>query len=200
MGCARSGHDAAAKDLGDDASRFSGTVDAIIGELIRRKALRVKRTKAGFVAEKRTASHGRAAGEKDLDWRIEPKDSDTGVAKEVRAACLRIGAAAKSEDGALLELGGASESGAQLIGFELAKGRFTVTFEELRDGDAGGFLNAVVEIDETPSELSSEQVADGGLAGTHESGESEDRDALRSGHADIGARSLRAIEDCSTGD
>jgi len=88
---------------------------------------------------------------------------------------LRVSAAAESEDGAFLEFEGATECGAELLGFELAKSGFAVAFEEFCDGDTGGFFDAVVEIDEAPGELASEEGADRGFARAHETGEAKKR-------------------------
>jgi len=51
-----------AEDFGNDLRGFAGTVHAVIGEMVRREALSVQRTEAGFVAEERTAGHGHASG------------------------------------------------------------------------------------------------------------------------------------------
>src|SRR5262249_40020968 len=154
--------------------------DAVIGELIRRQALGIERAKAGFVSEEWATGHGHTALEQDIDRRIEPEYGDAGVAHELRAAGLGVSAAAESEDGAFFLFSGAAESSAELVRFELAESEFAVTLEELRDGDACCFFDAIVEIDKAPSELACEQRADGGFAGTHEAGESEDRET--SGH------------------
>jgi len=175
MSRAGDGRDAAAEDFGDDLRWFTGAVDAMVGELVGREALGVERAEAGFVAEERAARHGHAAGEQDVDGRIEPENGDPGVAKKIGAAGLRVGAAAESEDGAFLEFEGAAEGGAELLGFELAESGFAVAFEELRDGDAGGFFDTVVEIDEAPGELAREEGADRGFARAHETGEAKKR-------------------------
>ena len=58
----------------------------------------------------------------------------------------------------------------KLIGFDLAKCRFAEAFENLRNGKAGGFFDARIEIDEAPGQLTSQERADSGLAGAHEAG------------------------------
>src|SRR6516164_4566946 len=95
MGGAGGWNDAAAQHLGNHARGFAGTVDALVGQLIGGDTLRIERTKAGFVAEQRASSHGHAAGQQNLDRRIEPKDGDPGVTQEFRAASLCVGAAAE---------------------------------------------------------------------------------------------------------
>jgi len=119
------------------------------------------------------SSHGHAAGQQNLDRRIEPKDGDPGVTQEFRAASLCVGAAAEGQDSALFVFGGASEGGAKLVGFELPESRLAVTLKELRYGDPGGFFDAIVEIDKAPGELASEQGTDCSLAGAHKAGEGE---------------------------
>ena len=59
---------------------------------------------------------------------------------------MRVGSATKSEYGVLLEFRCAAEGGAELAGFQLSKINFAQTLEYLRDGKAGGFFNAIVEI------------------------------------------------------
>ena len=163
-----------AEDFGHDLGGIAGAIHAKIGELIGGQALRVKGAKTGFIAEERAAGHGHAAGEKKLDGRVKPEDEDAGVAKKLGATLLRVGSSAQGQDGRLLEFGGAAERGAKLFGFNLAKGEFAMTFEDLRNGQAGGGLNAFIEIHEAPRQLPSEERANGGLAGAHESGETKD--------------------------
>jgi len=64
-----------------------------------------------------------------------------------------------------------------LISFNLAKSRFAEALEHFGDGKSGGFLDALIQIDETPRELAREKRADGGLAGSHESGETNNLSA-----------------------
>jgi len=79
---------------------------------------------------------------------------------------------------------GATEGGAEFIGFELAKGGFAVAFKKLRNGDAGGWLSMrSSRSTKTPSELPSKTRADGCfLAGAHKSGEADDGNAGGAGH------------------
>ncbi len=170
MCCAESGHDAAAQDLRNDTYGFFGAVDTMVRKLVGRQALRVKFAKAALIAEEWPAGHGHTAGEQNLDGRIEPEDSDAGTAEEFGAALLCVSASAESKNRAPFLLGGAAESSAKLIGFELPEGWFAVTLEELRDGDTSGFFDAIVEIDESPSELTSQQRSDSSFAGAHEAG------------------------------
>lgn len=172
------GNDVEAEDFGDDASGFAGAVDAVIGELIGRETLRVQGAEAGLVAEERAAGHGHAAGEKDFDRRVEPDDGDAGGAEKFGRALLRVGAAAERQDDRLFLLEDAAERGAELVGFDLAKGLFAEAFENLGDAQVRGGFDAIVEIDEAPSELTREQGADRGLAGAHEAGEAKQRYAL----------------------
>ena len=166
-------NNAAAEDFGDDLGSFSGTVHAVVGKLVGREALGVERSKAGFIAEERATRHGHAARKQNFDRRIQPENGNASGAQEFGAAVLRIGAAAEREDGAFFVLGGAAEGGAKLIGFDLAKGGFAETFENLRNGEACGFLNAIIEVNKTPGELAREECAYGGLAGTHETGKTK---------------------------
>jgi hypothetical protein len=164
---------AAAEDFRDDLRGFGGAVHAIVRELIRGQALFVERAEAGFVAEERAAGHGHAAGKKYFKRRIQPQDGSAGRAEKFGTAGLRVGAAAESENGAFFVLGSAAECGAKLIGLHLAKSGFAEALEYLRNGEPCGFFNAFIEIDKTPGELTGQERADGGLAGTHKSGEAK---------------------------
>src|SRR5258708_2844557 len=91
---------AAAQNFRDHLRGFAGTVHAIIGKLIGRETLRVERTEAGFVAEKRAAGHGHASRKQTFNGGIQPQNRDGGSAQKIGAAWLRVGAAAKRENGA----------------------------------------------------------------------------------------------------
>jgi len=149
-------NNAAAKDFRDDLGGFAGTVHAVIGKLIGRKALGVERAEAGLVAEQRAAGHSHAAGEKNFDRGVEPENGNAGGAKKFGATGLRIGAAAESEHGAFLELGGAAECGAKLVGFDRSKGGLAEAFEHFGDGQTRSLFDAFVEIHEAPGELAGE--------------------------------------------
>ena len=56
---------------------------------------------------------------------------------------------------------------------DLAKYRFALLRENLRNGQAGFALDFRVEIDEVPGQLSGEQAADRALARAHESGQAD---------------------------
>jgi hypothetical protein len=174
-GVSTGSNNAAAQNFRDDLGGLAGTVHAVIGKLIRRETLSVQRAEAGFVTEKRTAGHGHATRKQNFDGRIQPQNRDAGSAQKIRAAWLRVGAAAKGDNGAFFELRGAAESSAELIRFDLAEGRFAEAFEDLGNWEAGGCFDAVIEIDKAPSELASEKCANGGLAGTHKTGKAENR-------------------------
>src|SRR5580704_13832145 len=154
IGGARAGN-AATKNFGNDGCRVATTFNAKIGELIGNDALGMKRTKAGFIAKERPPGHGHAAGKKDVDGSIEPDNGNTGVAEKFGSSCLSVAATTESDDGGLFEFDGAAKSGAKLIGFELAECGLAVTFEKLRNGDAGRGFDAFVEIDEVPAKLPS---------------------------------------------
>ncbi len=89
------------------------------------------------------------------------------------APTLRIGAAAESEYDRFVKLENAPESGAQLVGFDLAKSRLAKALEYFRDAQFRSLLDAIVEIDKAPRQLTREQCADGGFARAHEAGEAE---------------------------
>src|SRR5260370_36003098 len=89
------------------------------------------------------------------------------------AAGLRVGAAAKGENGAFFHLRGAAKHGTKLIRFDLAEGGFAEAFEDLRNRQAGKRFDAVIEIDKAPGEFANEERANGGLAGTHKTGKAE---------------------------
>lgn len=167
-------NNAAAKNFSDNLTRFAGTVDPVVGELIRREPLRVERAETGFVAEEWPAGHGHAAGEKQFDRRIQPENGDSRGAKKLGAPWLRVSAATQRKDGAFLELGGAAERQAELVSLDLPECGFAETFEDLRDGQAGGLLDAIIQIDKVPGQLPRQERADRGLTGAHETGEAKD--------------------------
>jgi len=170
----RKTQDAAAENFGDNGSGIAGAVDAEIGELVGGEALGVQRAEAGFVAEQRAAGHGHATSKENFYGSVEPDHGDAGVAQKFRSARLGIGAAAESKDCGFTELDGSTESGAQLISFELAEGRFAVAFEKFRNGNAGGGFDTLVKIDEAPAELTRQTSAHSAFAGAHEAGEAND--------------------------
>jgi len=49
--------------------------------------------------------------------------------------------------------------------------------ENFRNAQAGGFLDAIIQINEMPRELARQERADSSLAGAHESGETNHLDA-----------------------
>ncbi len=68
---------------------------------------------------------------------------------------------------------GATQSGAQLIGFHLAKGAFAEALENFGDTQASGLFDAFVQIDEAPRQLAGQQRAHGSFAGAHEPGQAK---------------------------
>src|SRR3974390_589905 len=142
-----------AQNFSNDGGRIAGTVHAKISELIGRDALGVKRAEAGFVLEKRTSGHRSAASEKDFDRRVEPNDRDTRIAEKLRCALLCVGASTKCENRGFAALYRATECGAKLLGFQLTAGWLAITFEELGNGDTGGFFDLFVGIAQTPAQL-----------------------------------------------
>src|SRR4029077_12721731 len=125
-------NNAAAENLRDDLGGFAGAVNAIVGELIGRQALNVERAEAGFIAEERAAGHGHATREEDVERRVQPEDRSVRSAKEIRTTGLRVSSPTEGEDGAFFVFGGATECGAELIGFNLAESRLAEAFEDLR--------------------------------------------------------------------
>ena len=170
-------NNAAAQDFRDDLGRFAGAIHAVVGKLVGRKALGVERSKAVFIAEKRAAGHGHTARKQNFDGRIQPENGNASGTQKFWATGLRVGAAAKSKNGAFFELRGATESSTELICFDLTKSGLTEAFENLWNREARGFLNAIIEIYKVPGELTREERADGGLTGTHETGEAKNRNA-----------------------
>ena len=170
-------NNAAAQDFCDNLGWFAGAVHAVVGKLIGRKTLGVKSAEAGFVAEKRTAGHGHAARKKNFDWRIQPQNGSAGSAQKIGAAWLRVSAAAEGENRAFFELRSAPERSAELVCFDLAEREFTEAFEYLGNGETCGSFDAVIEIDKAPGEVPREERANGGFAGTHETGQAQNRDA-----------------------
>jgi hypothetical protein len=175
----RNARNPAAKNFRHDDGGIPGTIHAKIGKLVRNDALRVERPEAGFIAKQRAACHGHAAGQQNLDGRIQPNHGNARIAEKFGGACLRVGAAPKSEHSGLLLFHGAAERGAQFISFQLAKRGLAVTFEKLRDGNPRGGFNAFVEIHEAPAELAGQSRADGAFAGAHKPGQADDRNAQK---------------------
>jgi hypothetical protein len=140
-----------AENFCNDAGRFAGTVDAVVGLLIGRQTLGVKGAKAGFVSKQRAAGHGHAASQQNIEGGVQPNDGDAGCAQKLRRAGLRVGAAAEGEDRGLLVLQRAAKSGTELIGFELSKCGFAQAFENLRNAKTRRLFDPVVQIDEAPS-------------------------------------------------
>ena len=168
-------NNAETQNLGDNLGRFSGAVNTIASKLVGGQALSVEGAEAGLVTEQRTPSHGHAAGKQNFDGGIQPKDRNASSAEKLGAAGLRVSSATERKNGSLFEFGSAAERGAELVGFELAEIGLPQAFENLRDGEAGRFLDAVVEIDKTPGKLARQERANGGLTGTHEAGEAKNR-------------------------
>jgi hypothetical protein len=178
------GEDAETQDVGDDERRFAGTIHAVVGELVGGSALRMQGAKAGFVAEQRPSGHGHATRKQSFDGRIEPDNGNALRAQKFRRTRLGVGAAAECKYGGFAQFERAAEGGAELRGFQQAEGCFAVTFEKLGDAQAGSVLDALIEINETPGELAGQLGAYGRLAGTHESGEGDDRDGRSARHAE----------------
>jgi len=170
-------NNAAAQDFRDNLGWFAGAVHAVVGKLIGREALGVESAEAGFVAEKRTAGHGHTARKENFDGRIQPQDGSAGSAQKIGAARLRVSAAAEGENGAFFQLHGAAERSAELVRFDLAESEFAEAFEYLGNGETGGSFDAVIEIDKVPGEVLREERANGGLAGTHKTGQAKNRHA-----------------------
>ena len=145
----------------------------MIGLLIGRQPLRVERSKAGLVPEQRTASHGHAASQQNIGGGVQPDDGNSSRTKKLGSAGLRIGSSAEREHRGFLVFDGAAQSGAQLIRFHLAKRPLAETLEDLRNTQAGGLFNTLVQIDEAPSQLACEQSANRSLAGAHEPGQAK---------------------------
>jgi hypothetical protein len=171
---ARYTRNAAAKYFRYDGSRLTRTIYTIIRELIGREALCVKRAEAGFIAEKRAARHGHAAGKKDGDGSVQPDDRDTGIAEKFGSAWLRVGSATESDNRGFAKLHGTAQRSTQLFRFQLTKGGLAVAFKEFRDGDAASFLDALVQVHKAPSELPSQAGANGAFTRPHETGETND--------------------------
>src|SRR5215469_3384323 len=178
-------NNAETQNLGDNFAGLARAVHAIIGKQVGRHALGVERAEAGFVEKEGAASHGHAAGEQNFDWGIEPEDRDSSRPQKFGAAGLRVGSATESQNRALLELGSAAQSSAELVGFQLPEECLAKALEDLRNGQTRRFLNAVVQIDKMPGKLPRQERTHGRLAGTHEAGEAKNRqtrEAARRGY------------------
>src|ERR1051326_5879579 len=168
------GKDAKTENVCNHQRRIAGTIHAIVGELIGREPLLVKGMKTGLIAKEGTRGHGHAPRKQGFDGGIEPDDRDILRFQKLRSAGLGVGAAAKRNHGRFAEFERSSESGPELCRFEQAKGWLAVALEKFCDTHARGVLDAVIQIDETPSEVAGELRPDGSLAGAHESSESDD--------------------------
>ncbi len=166
--------DSPAQDFRDDGSRFTGAVDAKIRLLVGRQALGVEFAEAGHIAKERPAGHGHAARQKNFNGRIQPHHGNAGSAKKLECARLGVGAATEGENGAFLQFQRTAERRTQLLRFDLAEHGFAKLFENPWNGEACGFFDEAIQIDEPPCQLASEETANGGLAGAHEPGEAED--------------------------
>src|SRR5215472_16469095 len=173
------GNNAEAQNVGHNVDGFTGAFHPIVGQPVGGQALGVKRPETGLVSEQRPAGHGHATGEQNFHGGIEPKNRDAGRAQKLGAAGLRVGAPTQGQDGSLFKLGSAPERRAKLARFELAEEWLAKALEDLRDGEAGSFFDALVEVDKAPRELAREERTNGGIAGTHEAGERKNRHARR---------------------
>src|SRR5260370_19337665 len=167
------GDNSTAEKFCNDAGGFAGTVDAVVGLLIGRQTLRVKGAKAGLVAKQRAAGHGHTAGQQNVEGGVQPDDGDAGGAQKLRRTGLRVGTDAELENCSFLVLQRAAQSCTKLIGFHLPAYGLAPAFEDFRNAKTRCLFNAVVQIDEAPSQLAGEQRADGGLAGAHEAGQAK---------------------------
>jgi len=82
-----------------------------------------------------------------------------------------------------MEFKRAAKRGAKLCRLEQPERRLAVAFEKLRDSQTGSIFNAVVQIDETPGKLAGKLSAEGRLAGTHKTGESDYGSCWGTSHA-----------------
>jgi hypothetical protein len=167
------GNDSAAQYFRDYARWIARTVHAVFSKLVGGQALLIKSAKAALVAKQRPASHGHATCKQDFDRCIQPDNRYARGAQKFGGADLRIRAAAKSEYDRFVKLENAPESDAQLVGLDLAKSRLAKALEYFRDAQSRSLLDAIVEIDKAPRQLTREQCADGGFARAHEAGEAE---------------------------
>src|SRR5215813_11161622 len=81
---------------------IGGTVDTIIGQLIRRQALSVECAEARFITKERTTGHCHASLEQRFNRCVQPDNGDALSAKEFRCALLCISSPAQGKDDRLL--------------------------------------------------------------------------------------------------
>ena len=110
-----------AKDFRDDESRFTAAVYAVVGELVRRKALREESAEAGFIAKEWAAGHCRAASEKRFNGCVEPNDGNVLRMEKFGGALLRVSSAAEGEYDGFFHFYGASEYDAELVSLKRSK-------------------------------------------------------------------------------
>src|SRR5271157_1578879 len=166
---------AAAQDFADHGGKVAGTLDTIISKLVRREPLRVERAKAGFVAEQWPSRHGHATRQQNFDRSIDPDDRYAGVARKFRRPGLCVRASPQRQNRGLHALDGAAQGATQLIGFQLAKRGLPVAFKKFRYRNPGHLFDFFIEVHEAPAELFCEAGAYRAFAGTHETGEAENR-------------------------
>src|SRR5215475_14232297 len=194
------------KDFRDNERGIAGAVYAIIGEPVGRKALRVELAEAGFIAKERAAGHCHTTRDERFDRGVEPNDWNVLRVEKFRRALLRVSSTAQSEHYRFFGFRGTAKNEAQLLCFKRTEGGLTKALEKLRDEKAGRFFNTIVEVNKAPCQLTSEERADGGLAGAHESGEANNGRApgasAKSGilRHDCGANKSIALQDtnCTT--
>jgi hypothetical protein len=78
-----------------------------------------------------------------------------------------------------------------LIRFNLSKSGFAKALEHLRDSEASGLLDALIQIHEAPRKLTGEKRANGSFAGTHKTGKTKNLGTARE------ASQKRRLDHCS---
>jgi hypothetical protein len=166
--CRTSTYDALPQNLFYYTRWRTGAVHSKVGLLIRGEALGMQGSKTGLIAKQRPSGHDHTPGQEGIDGSVKPEDWRAGSAEEIGAAGLGVSTASQGENSAFPLFRGAAECGAQLICFDLAKGRLAQALEYFGNGEVRCFFNAGIQIDEAPSQLTGQQGSDGGLAGAHE--------------------------------
>src|SRR3984893_18620263 len=145
--------DAERQNLLDNTNGFPAALDTIIRLPVIWEALFVQSTKTGFVPEEWPVSHQYTALQQDIDCAIEPHDGDTRTLRGINIVDqsgvpgLRKCPAPQREDRTRVPFRCPAKHARETFMFDVAKHRFALLLENLRNWQAGVPSYFVVEID-----------------------------------------------------
>jgi hypothetical protein len=168
--CSHLGKDSQPKNLFDYPQGLSIGFDFKISEFVRGQALVVKFAETGFIAKERTVSDAGSAFQEICDGTVQPDQRDVGPTQKRDILLLRRGSTAQRNDAGLLLFGGLAENARELFVLDSPEFRLAELGENIGDGLASMFDDALVEIHVLPANLTREQPRDGGFAAAHEPG------------------------------